>query len=67
MTATTPWGLILTPAEMRKRAGNMSAATEWRLAQKAFATTAAYDSAIASTLERISADIKDQLATAMKK
>jgi predicted DNA-binding transcriptional regulator AlpA len=34
MTATTPWGLILTPTEMRKRAGNMSAATEWRLAQK---------------------------------
>jgi predicted DNA-binding transcriptional regulator AlpA len=29
----TPWGPILTPKEMRKRAGNMSAATEWRLAQ----------------------------------
>jgi phosphoribosylaminoimidazolecarboxamide formyltransferase/IMP cyclohydrolase len=30
-------------------------ATKWKLAQKAFATTAAYDSAIASTLERIAA------------
>jgi hypothetical protein len=34
----------------------LSLATKWRLAQKAFATTAAYDSAIASTLERISPD-----------
>ena len=34
----------------------MSPATRWRLAQKAFATTAAYDSAIASTLERVSAN-----------
>jgi phosphoribosylaminoimidazolecarboxamide formyltransferase/IMP cyclohydrolase len=33
--------------------GGVSVATKWRLAQKAFATTAAYDSAIASTLERI--------------
>ena len=31
-------------------------ATQWRLAQKAFATTAAYDSAIASTLERVGAN-----------
>ena len=38
------------------RAGGLSVETKWRLAQKAFATTAAYDSAIASTLERISAD-----------
>jgi len=40
--------------EMAKSAGELSAATKWRLAQKAFATTAAYDSAIASTLERVS-------------
>ncbi|MGB7598956.1 MAG: bifunctional phosphoribosylaminoimidazolecarboxamide formyltransferase/IMP cyclohydrolase, partial [Candidatus Sulfotelmatobacter sp.] len=32
----------------------LSLETKWRLAQKAFATTAAYDSAIASTLEGIS-------------
>src|ERR1700690_3191798 len=42
--------------EMASSGGALSAATKWRLAQKAFATTAAYDSAIASTLERISAD-----------
>ena len=32
---------------------SLSMETKWRLAQKAFATTAAYDSAIASTLERV--------------
>ena len=35
--------------------GSLSLKTKWHLAQKAFATTAAYDSAIASTLERIAA------------
>jgi len=40
--------------EMAKSDGSLSAQTRWRLAQKAFATTAAYDSAIASTLERVS-------------
>ncbi len=42
--------------EVSRSAGTLSHETKWRLAQKAFATTAAYDSAIASTLERISAD-----------
>ena len=42
--------------EMAKSHGELSAATKWRLAQRAFATTAAYDSAIASTLERVSAN-----------
>jgi len=42
--------------ELEREAGRLSLATKWRLAQKAFATTAAYDSAIASTLERISPD-----------
>ena len=42
--------------EMAGSGGALSAATKWRLAQKAFATTAAYDSAIASTLERVSAN-----------
>jgi len=40
--------------ELDLNAGQLSKETRWRLAQKAFATTAAYDSAIASTLERIS-------------
>jgi phosphoribosylaminoimidazolecarboxamide formyltransferase / IMP cyclohydrolase len=39
--------------EMARSGGGLSKETKWRLAQKAFATTAAYDSAIASTLERI--------------
>ena len=41
--------------EMESSGGSLSLKTKWRLAQKAFATTAAYDSAIASTLERIRA------------
>src|SRR5215813_15422873 len=40
--------------EMAGSGGSLSSETKWRLAQKAFATTAAYDSAIASTLERVS-------------
>ena len=42
--------------ELAKSGGELSSATRWRLAQKAFATTAAYDSAIASTLERVNAN-----------
>ena len=42
--------------EMSKSGGSLSLATKWRLAQQAFATTAAYDSAIASTLETIGDD-----------
>jgi phosphoribosylaminoimidazolecarboxamide formyltransferase / IMP cyclohydrolase len=40
-------------AELQRENGSLSKETKWRLAQKAFATTAQYDSAIASTLERI--------------
>ena len=40
--------------EMANAGGELSLATRWRLAQKAFATTAAYDTAIASTLAHIS-------------
>jgi len=40
--------------ELAGSGATLSSATRWRLAQKAFATTAAYDSAIASTLERVS-------------
>src|SRR5579871_1932250 len=42
--------------ELARSNCSLSLATKWRLAQKAFATTAAYDSAIASTLERVSPD-----------
>jgi phosphoribosylaminoimidazolecarboxamide formyltransferase/IMP cyclohydrolase len=41
--------------EMKSTGGSLSLKTKWGLAQKAFATTAAYDSAIASTLESIGA------------
>ena len=41
-------------ADEMSSSGDLNLATRWRLAQKAFATTAAYDSAIASTLARIS-------------
>jgi phosphoribosylaminoimidazolecarboxamide formyltransferase/IMP cyclohydrolase len=46
---------------MSHSGGSLGLATKWRLAQKAFATTAAYDSAIASTLERVAADGKFEL------
>src|SRR5919109_267777 len=42
--------------EMASHGGELSQQTRWRLAQKAFATTAAYDSAIASTLEKVNAN-----------
>jgi phosphoribosylaminoimidazolecarboxamide formyltransferase/IMP cyclohydrolase len=42
--------------EMAGLGGEISLPTRWRLAQKAFATTAAYDSAIAATLQGISFD-----------
>ena len=42
--------------ELARSGGALSHETKWRLAQKAFATTAAYDSAIASTLEQIDAN-----------
>jgi phosphoribosylaminoimidazolecarboxamide formyltransferase / IMP cyclohydrolase len=42
--------------ELNQSGGELSLDTRWRLAQKAFATTAAYDTAIASTLERVSSN-----------
>jgi phosphoribosylaminoimidazolecarboxamide formyltransferase/IMP cyclohydrolase len=39
--------------ELARSGGTLSLESKWGLAQKAFATTAAYDSAIASTLARI--------------
>jgi phosphoribosylaminoimidazolecarboxamide formyltransferase/IMP cyclohydrolase len=39
--------------EMMANGGKLGEATRWRLAKKAFATTAAYDAAIASTLEAV--------------
>ena len=53
---TSPADYDAIAEEMSKSNGALSAQTKWHLAQKAFATTAAYDSAIASTLERVSAN-----------
>jgi phosphoribosylaminoimidazolecarboxamide formyltransferase/IMP cyclohydrolase len=53
---TSPTDYDAIAEELAKSGGELSSATKWRLAQKAFATTAAYDSAIASTLERVSAN-----------
>jgi len=45
--------------EMEQSGGGLSFATKWRLAKKAFALTAAYDSIVASTLERVVASTAD--------
>jgi phosphoribosylaminoimidazolecarboxamide formyltransferase / IMP cyclohydrolase len=50
---TSPGDYDAIAAELERENGALSQETKWRLAQKAFATTAQYDSAIASTLERI--------------
>jgi phosphoribosylaminoimidazolecarboxamide formyltransferase/IMP cyclohydrolase len=54
VTSSTDYDAIAD--EMTRSGGALSKETKWRLAQKAFATTAAYDSAIASTLEWVGSD-----------
>jgi phosphoribosylaminoimidazolecarboxamide formyltransferase/IMP cyclohydrolase len=51
---TSPSDYVAIMEEMKASGGALSLETKWRLAQKAFATTAAYDSAIASTLPKLS-------------
>jgi phosphoribosylaminoimidazolecarboxamide formyltransferase/IMP cyclohydrolase len=53
---TSPTDYPAIAEELGRSGGTLSLETKWRLAQKAFAITAAYDSAIASTLEKIPAD-----------
>jgi phosphoribosylaminoimidazolecarboxamide formyltransferase/IMP cyclohydrolase len=55
---TSPSDYEAIAEEMGRSGGALSKETKWRLAQKAFATTAAYDSAIASTLERVGANFE---------
>ncbi len=50
---TSPADYPAIAEELARNQGTLSLETKWRLAQKAFATTAAYDSAIASTLGSI--------------
>ncbi len=56
---TSPADYDSIASELERSNGSLSKETKWRLAQKAFATTAAYDSAIASTLDRISPENPD--------
>ncbi|HEY1462577.1 MAG TPA: bifunctional phosphoribosylaminoimidazolecarboxamide formyltransferase/IMP cyclohydrolase [Terriglobales bacterium] len=53
---TSPGDYEVIAKELAENSGQLSHATKWGLAKKAFATTARYDSAIASTLERVTAD-----------
>ncbi len=50
--------------ELRANAGKLGWETRWRLARAAFATTAAYDSAIATTLEVLPAGLAPVTAAA---
>ena len=58
---TSPEDYDAIAKEMAESKGQLAQETTWRLAQKAFAVTAAYDSAIASTLERVSSNGHFQL------
>ncbi|MGC2620103.1 MAG: bifunctional phosphoribosylaminoimidazolecarboxamide formyltransferase/IMP cyclohydrolase, partial [Acidobacteriaceae bacterium] len=49
---TSPREYAALSEELEKAGGALSLETRWRLAQQAFAATAAYDTAIANTLER---------------
>jgi phosphoribosylaminoimidazolecarboxamide formyltransferase / IMP cyclohydrolase len=57
---TSPGDYAAIAQEMASSGGELSLATRWRLAQKAFAVTAAYDNAIAATLAHISLNQTDQ-------
>jgi phosphoribosylaminoimidazolecarboxamide formyltransferase/IMP cyclohydrolase len=48
--------------ELQANGGKLSLETRWRLARAAFATTAAYDSAIATTLEALPAELAAERA-----
>jgi phosphoribosylaminoimidazolecarboxamide formyltransferase/IMP cyclohydrolase len=50
---TSPEDYAAIIEELRSNGGSLSAATHWRLAQRAFAATAAYDRAVSSRLSRI--------------
>lgn len=56
---TSPADYDSVASELERSSAVLSPETKWRLARQAFATTAAYDSAIASTLERISPEVVD--------
>jgi phosphoribosylaminoimidazolecarboxamide formyltransferase/IMP cyclohydrolase len=49
----SPWDYDAILTELRANGGALSAATHWRLAKKAFRTTADYDAAISARLEQV--------------
>src|SRR3984885_8624549 len=49
-------------AEMQAHQGALSLETRWRLAREAFALTASYDSAIATTFNKIAAERQNELS-----
>lgn len=53
VTAVTDYSALI--EELKRNNGKLGRSTRWRLARQAFATTAAYDAAIASTLEALAA------------
>src|SRR6266540_1525464 len=53
---TSPADYDAIAGEMEQRGGELSLETKWRLAQQAFSTTSAYDTAIANALAEISVD-----------
>src|SRR3954468_2022129 len=59
-TVTSPADYEPIIAEMKSRKGELSRETKWILAKQGFATTAAYDSAIATTLEGVTPDFTVQ-------
>src|SRR5947199_877498 len=61
---TSPADYDAIAEELKQSGGTLSPDTRWRLAKQAFATTAAYDSAIASTLESIAISASLHVGTA---
>ncbi len=53
-------------AEMAERGGKLSAATHWKLAQEAFAHTAAYDAAISARLAQIDGAEMEELPAMLR-
>ena len=63
---TSPADYDSIAAEMEKSGGELAFATKWRLSQQAFAVTAAYDSAIASTLEMLEPPAEEKAPAGVK-
>jgi phosphoribosylaminoimidazolecarboxamide formyltransferase / IMP cyclohydrolase len=65
---TSPEDYSSVVAELRAGGGSLSAETHWRLAKKAFSTTAAYDRAVSARLDQVAAlgQIKDPIPATLE-